>query len=257
MNNLNYNVNDLIRLQQIDNAISHNLFEIEKIKENEELKSRTEELDENTVKLDEENERLAGLEKERKKFEDNISLKAEKVKKNEARLSSGTITNAKELVSLQEEIISLKNSTEELENKMLDIMIEIDDKTEETNELKEIVEKLGSYVSKISEEIEQEVSKIEKINERLEALREKVINRIPQKVYEDYESLKKRKANVAIGYIKANICSACNMELSVSDRANFKDTHILYRCPLCRRTVILYNEEIDLIEEELSEYKIS
>ncbi len=81
MNDLNYNVNDLIRLQQIDNIISHNLLEVEKIKDNEELKSRTEELDENTVRLDEEKDRLAVLEKERKKFEDNISLKAEKIKK--------------------------------------------------------------------------------------------------------------------------------------------------------------------------------
>jgi uncharacterized protein len=256
LNDLNYNVNDLIRLQQIDNMISHNLLEVEKIKDNEELKSRTEELDENTVKLNEEKDRLAALENQRKKFEDNISLKAEKIKKNESRLSSGTITNAKELVSLQEEIVSLKNITEELENKMLDIMIEIDDKAEETNDLQEIVGKLGSYVSNLSEEIDMEVSKIEKINKELEALKEKVVKRIPQKIYEDYESLKKRKANIAVGYIKDNICSACNMELSVSDRAHFKDGGLLYRCPLCRRTVILHNKEVDSIEDELSGYKI-
>ncbi len=139
---------------------------------------------------------------------------------------------------------------------MLDIMIEVDDKTEETNDIQEIVEKLGSYVSNLSQEIDTEVSKIEKINKDLEALREIVVKRIPQKIYEDYENLKKRKANVAVGYIKDNICSACNMELSVSDRAHFKDGSLLYRCPLCRRTVILYNQEVDLIEEELSEYKI-
>jgi uncharacterized protein len=254
LNNSNFKVTDLLRLQQIDNIISHNLLEIEQLKDNEELKSRSEELEENNKALKEAEDSLGKLEKERRKFEDNISLKTEKIKKNEGRLSSGTITNAKELVSLQEEIVSLKKVIEELENKMLDIMIEIDDKTEEVNELKETSDKLGKYVSRISDEIEGSVTVLEEKNKRLNEFREEVIKRIPEDVYEDYESLKKRKSNIAIGYVKGNICSACNMELSVSDVDKLNDVDALYKCPLCRRSVVLYSEEVGIIEQEISEY---
>ena len=127
MNNKNFDLLNLYRLQLSDNKISFLEKEIEKLKSSEELKAREEELNESIATINNLSASYNELEKERKRLDDELSMRNEKIKKNEQKLSSGTLTSTREIVSYQEEIASIKKLNEDIENKIIEIMIKIDD----------------------------------------------------------------------------------------------------------------------------------
>jgi uncharacterized protein len=246
-----FNVVDLVELQLTENAISARMTEIENTKNSSELTSARKELemlDENFNKL---NSDYTSIEANRKKMEDSVELQNEKIKTNEKKLFSGTITSAKELENYQDEVRILKQKNSEMEDKILEMMIEMDEKVALLNKSKAERDKAESDVNRINNEINEKVEVLKNILEGLKKRKENVTSRIPQDYLNKYEELKKKKGGIAVSVIKDNFCNVCNMELPVSALEEIEDIDKVYRCPLCGRMAIIYRQEIDDIKKEL------
>jgi len=168
-------------------------------------------------------------------------------------LASGTITSAKEIVSLQEEIESIKKFNSDLENKILEIMIEIDDLNEEIKLEKEKKEKLEAYVNKLKSEINEKVSvEEEKLNSYKDE-KERILKEIPEEFINKFNEISEKRNGIAIGILKDRLCLACNMEMSTTEAMKMDSFDEIYRCPNCKSMIIKYREEVDKIIEEYSE----
>ena len=253
LNNTGFNLVDLYRLQLAENKIKFYEREIQKLRDDEELLNRKEELKEAQAQLDEFNKVWQELETQRKKLENEVSLKVSKIKGNEQKLSSGTLTSSKEIIGLNEEIESLKKINAEIENKMLEIMMKADDVEEEISIKKEKNEKIAAYVKRLNDELEEKIAAKEKVLNKYKDKKEQVILKIPAAELEGFKEVSNKRGGVAIGILKEQLCCACNMEMSMIEALNMDREDISYRCPNCKRMLIRYRPEIDAIDEEYDE----
>lgn len=253
MNNKNFDLLNLYRLQLSDNKISFLEKEIEKLKSSEELKAREEELNESIATINNLSASYNELEKERKRLDDELSMRNEKIKKNEQKLSSGTLTSTREIVSYQEEIASIKKLNEDIENKIIEIMIKIDDINELIKSENDKKEKISSHVNKLKEEINSNMHVLEEKLKKYKEKRENVMQLIPEDIIIKYNEIKEKRGGIAVGILKERMCMACNMEISAGEAIKMNDLNEIYKCPTCRRMIIKYREEVDLINEEFKE----
>jgi predicted nucleic acid-binding Zn-ribbon protein len=252
LENKNFDLLNLYKLQLSDSRILYLEREIEKLKANEELNTREEELNESEEKYNELIKNFNELEKERKKLDDDLSLKNEKIKKNEQKLSSGVLTSSKEIMNYQEEIISIKKLSESIEDNIIEIMIKIDDINELLRLENEKKEKIRSYVDKLKAEISESVELIEEKLKSYIIKKENTINFIPNDLIAKYNEIREKRGGVAVGILKERLCMACNMEMSTGEALKMGNPEEIYKCPTCKRMIIKYREEVDLINEEFS-----
>jgi len=250
--NNNFDLLDLYKLQLSDSRILFLEREIEKLKANEELKTREEELKECEEKNDDLMKQYSVFDKERKKLDDDLATRNEKIKKNEQKLSSGMLTSSKEIMNYQEEIMSIKKLNESIEDSIIEIMIKIDDINELISLEKEKKEKIKSHIDKLKEEISRNVASVEEKRNSYILKKENIIKLIPQDLIAKYGEVKDKRGGVAVGILKERLCMACNMEMSTGEAGKMDNPQEIYKCPTCKRMIIKYREEVDLINEEFS-----
>lgn len=251
MNEKKFNVVDMVELQLIENAVSARLSEIEEAKNSREFASAQKELEEVEENYKEKNNEYNALEGKRKKLEDTVEMQNEKIKGNENKLFSGTITSTKELESYQEEIKILKEKNSEMEDKILEIMIEMEEKSESLKQTKDKRDKTEADVNRLRDEIDEKMEVLKNIVEGLKKRKESVISRIPVDYLKKYNELKNKRGGIAVAVLKDNFCSVCNMEIPTIAAEEMEDIDKVYRCPLCGRMAVMYRGEIDTIKKEL------
>jgi predicted nucleic acid-binding Zn-ribbon protein len=235
----------------VDSRISKKASDIENVKNNEELTLTKKEFDEIDDKLKLLDKRYRELENERKRMEDSIGTHDEKIKRDEQKLFSGTITDAKELVNLQEEVKILKKSNDGIENQMLELMIKIDDLLEEIKNIQEKKEELESQINSMEKDIGRQVKLLEEKIKDLKATRDTVASGISGDYLDEYEKTNAKKKGIVVGVLRDRFCSACNMQIPIVEAEKIKDLDKVYKCPLCGKMLIIYRDEIEEIISEL------
>ena len=251
LTDIKFSVMGLVKLQMVDSIVSRKVNEINNAKKNEELASKEKEFIEFENNLDLLNKKYNELENKRKKMEDSVGMQSEKIKRNEQKLFSGTIVDAKELLNLQEEVKSLKKSDDKIEDQMLELMIKIDDLLKEIKDIQKEKEKLEVYINNIKKDVSRHVELLEKKIGDLKEKRNTIVSNIPEDYLNKYEELKSKKSGVAISVFKDNFCSVCNMKVSASDAEKINDLDKIYKCPSCGRMIVIYRDEIEDIKAEL------
>ncbi len=246
-----FDVTDLVELQLIENAISARSSEIENIKNNKEQVSAKEELKGAEGKFDEASGAYSDLESKRKKLEDTVELQNEKIKNDEKKLFSGTITSAKELENYQEEVKILKQKNSEIEDKILELMIELEEMSDKVKQAMAEKDKVEANLNRINNEMNEKIEVLKHIVEGLRKRKDDVISRIPRDHLKRYNEVKTKKGGIAVSVLKNNFCSVCNMEIPMIAAEKIEDIDEIYSCPLCGRMAVIYRSEIDAIKKEL------
>jgi hypothetical protein len=248
LDDASYEITRLVELQLLESAILRKLNEINVLKKNEKLQKLQKELSEINEKLELSDKELAGLEHERKKLEDMITLQNEKIKKNEEKLFSGTITSAKELLNYQEEIKFLKQNNDNVESKAIELMISIDEWKPKIKEIEKSKAQIDSEIEMVKKEAGEKTKVTSDAVKRLREKRATVISKIPKDALAKYEETKAKKGGIAVAVLKDRFCDICNMEIPTGEAEKIKDLNKFYKCPLCGRMLMLYRDGIDEIK---------
>ena len=251
MTDLKFNVVDLVELQLIENAISARSAEIEKVENNEELISAEKEFAEVKEKFNRVNGKYNDIESERKKLEDTVEMQNEKIKNDENKLFSGTITNAKELENYQNEVKILRQKNSEMEDQILEIMIEMEEMSEKVELAKAKKDKAEANINRIKNEMNEKLEVLKNIIEGLKKRRDNVILKIPRDYLKKYKEFKGKKGGIAVAVLKDNFCNVCNMQIPVIAAEKIEDIDEIYSCPICGRMAVIYRDEIGSIKKEL------
>lgn len=251
MTDLKFKVIDLVELQLIENAISARSAEIEKVKNNEEQVSAEKEFAEVKEKFNRVNGKYNDLESERKRLEDTVEMQNEKIKNDENKLFSGTITSAKELENYQNEVKILRQKNSEMEDKILEIMIEMEEMSEKVELAKEKKDKAEANINRIKNEMNEKLEVLKNIIEGLKKRRGNVILKIPDDYLKKYKEFKGKKGGIAVAVLKDNFCNVCNMQIPAIAAEKIEDIDEIYSCPICGRMAVIYRDELDSIKKEL------
>jgi predicted nucleic acid-binding Zn-ribbon protein len=245
------NVIDLVELQLIENAISARSSEIENIKNNKEQVSTQEEFERVSEEFDKINGLYADLESKRKRLEHTVEMQSEKIKNNENKLFSGTITSAKELENYQEEVKILKQKNSEMEDQILELMIELEGILDRVKLAQLEKDKAEADVNRIKNETNEKIEVLKNVVEGLKKRRDDVTLKIPDDYLKKYRELKGKKGGIAVAVLKDNFCNICNMQIPAIAAEEIEDLDEIYKCPLCGRMAVIYRDEIDAIKKEL------
>ena len=176
---------------------------------------------------------------ELRRGEVDVETVTDRIKKDEARLSSGNAT-PKELEQLQHEVESLKKRQEALEEIELEIMIRNDAVIARTNTLTTDLASLQTLKDEISGRLQSATDEINKVIADKNTARNLVTGKIEKALIDLYEKIRGNAGGVGAAALVGNKCNGCNLAINAveMDRIKSLSKDELLRCEECRRILV-------------------
>ena len=176
---------------------------------------------------------------ELRRGEVDVETVTDRIKKDEARLSSGNAT-PKELEQLQHEVGTLKKRQESLEEIELEIMIRSDAITSRSNTLTTDLASLQTLKDEISGRLKNATDEINKVIADKNTARNLVANQIEKPLLDLYEKIRGNGGGVGAAALVGNKCNGCNLAINAVEMERIKSLSKdeLLRCEECRRILV-------------------
>jgi predicted nucleic acid-binding Zn-ribbon protein len=230
----------LLDLQAKDSALAqleHRRTTLPEHARIEALEARARELDGQRVAAETE---VGDLERAQAKFDSEIELVRQRRVRDEERMSSGAITNPKDLSSLQHELGALDRRISTLEDEELEIM-------EQLEEAQSRLSEVSAEVDRVNAELDQETSSrdaaVHVIDAEVASVRgerEELVSHVPGDLRDLYDKVRSQHGGLGAAALRARRCEGCHLEINGADLrelAGKPDDDVL-RCPECSRILI-------------------
>ena len=229
----------ILELQLLDNEIMQSNTKLKSLPEIEQLlhieKRVTAANDELSV-VKSESDQIA---LELRRGEVDVETVTDRIKKDEARLSSGNAT-PKELEQLQHEVETLKKRQESLEEIELEIMIRNDAVIARSNTLTTDLASLQTLKDEISGRLQSATDEINKVIADKNTARNVVAGKIEKALLDLYEKIRGNGGGVGAAALVGNKCNGCNLAINAVEMERIKSLakDELLRCEECRRILV-------------------
>ena len=176
---------------------------------------------------------------ELRRGEVDVETVTDRIKKDEARLSSGNAT-PKELEQLQHEVETLKKRQESLEEIELEIMIRNDAIIARSNTLTTDLASLQTLKDEISGRLQSATDEINKVIAEKNTARNAVAGKIEKALLDLYEKIRGNGGGVGAAALVGNKCNGCNLAINAVEMERIKSLakDELLRCEECRRILV-------------------
>ena len=229
----------ILELQVLDNEIMQSNTKLKSLPEIEQLlhiEKRVTTANDELAVVKSEADQIA---LELRRGEVDVETVTDRIKKDEARLSSGNAT-PKELEQLQHEVGTLKKRQESLEEIELEIMIRNDAVTARSNTLTTDLASLQTLKDEIAGRLKTATDEINKVLADKNTARNLVANQIEKPLLELYEKIRGNGGGVGAAALVGNKCNGCNLAINAVEMERIKSLSKdeLLRCEECRRILV-------------------
>jgi uncharacterized protein len=185
-------------------------------------------------------EKLEQLERQQKRYEDEIAALESRRKSEEGRMYSGTIHNERELQAIRGEISSLRTRKSDTEDELLEVMEQREEAEQAVTTLKERHAELTAAVGELTEARDTAATDIDAELAQRHAERDEVAGDISSEVREYYDQLRERKNGVAVAALSGKTCHGCRLELTAIELEDVEEQTKtgLARCEQCGRILV-------------------
>ena len=201
-----------------------------------ELQARFKELDGQRIEHD---TAVSDLTREQKKAD----LEVEQVKarrtRDEERLSSGAVSNPKDLASLQHELVALERRISTLEDGELEIMERIEEAQARLTNVQGDLDALKAELEEKTQSRDTAIAQIDIQAAEAQAERETTAAVVPSDLVTLYDKLRSQYG-VGAAALRARRCEGCRLEINGADLRELKaapEDEVL-RCPECSRILV-------------------
>ena len=201
-----------------------------------ELQARFKELDGQRIEHD---TAVSDLTREQKKAD----LEVEQVKarrtRDEERLSSGAVSNPKDLASLQHELVALERRIATLEDGELEIMERIEEAQARLTNVQGDLDALKAELEEKTQSRDTAIAQIDIQAAEAQAERETTAAVVPSDLVTLYDKLRSQYG-VGAAALRARRCEGCRLEINGADLRELKaapEDEVL-RCPECSRILV-------------------
>lgn len=232
-------VKQLISLQEIDKRFDE--LQLQKG----DLPMMIEEVEESLKeKADQKRELEERLEKgaaDRKMFQMEIEASKEKLKAYEEQLYQ--VTTNKEYDAISLEIDTKKMEINELENKILQSLEEEEEINKNIIELDKDLEQLQNQLKEYQEELEEINKHTQEEEARLKKEREKIVAEMNNRLYHQYERIRKAKGGLAVARIQRGSCGGCFSSIPPQKIVEIRELSRLHTCEHCGRILVWVEDD--------------
>jgi len=176
---------------------------------------------------------------ELRRGEVDVETVTDRIKKDEARLSSGNAT-PKELEQLQHEIESLKKRQVALEEIELEIMVRAEASSARVNTLTTDLSSLETLKSEINQRLATATTDINLLILSKTTARNEVVAKIEKPLLDLYEKIRASNGGIGAASLVAGKCNGCNLTINAVEMNRIKALAAdeLLRCEECRRILV-------------------
>jgi len=166
---------------------------------------------------------------------------AEKIQVTEDRLMNGSIRNPKELDALQHSLEALRRQRESVVEEEVTAMGQAETLTGKLESEQAALTTVESGWNGNQSELREEELKLKQNSVLLKRKREQLVAAMDAGLRERYETMRKRKAGVAIAPVQNGTCSACHVTLPTGVVNTLRASTTLVVCPSCGRYLMAAN----------------
>lgn len=228
---------ELFALQEIDLALD---LATSRLAEIEEGLGETEDLVTARAVVDEKRERLSELKVRQAEFEasvEDISAKASNV---ETKLYGGTIANPKELSDYQAELKMFKEHIGRIEDDLLATLVEVDRAETDLAQIESFLATMNKVWEEDQRRLKAEKAEVEPEIERLGAERESESASLDRGSLSLYQTLRERRAGIAVATLERSMCGGCRITLPTSIVKKAREGRELVQCVSCERMLVVH-----------------
>ncbi len=202
-----------------------------------ELQARVDELDGQRIEADTE---VGDLTRAQSKADAEVEhVKARRVR-DEERMSSGAITNPKDLESLQHELGALQRRISTLEDEELEVMERLEDAQKRLSSITADLDGIKAELEQVTAVRDSAVEAIDAEAGTATAERERIVAQVPAELLALYDKVRAQYGGLAAAELRARRCEGCRLEINGADLreiAAMPDDEVL-RCPECSRILV-------------------
>jgi predicted nucleic acid-binding Zn-ribbon protein len=178
------------------------------------------------------------INREYSRFEGEIELVEQKIKREEERMFSGNVSNPKELGSLQAEVASLRKKQAGLEDELLEVMEQREGSSDTVVSLTSERDSIAQESERLTETVKQLTSDIDAELATHTEQRTTIETGIPADLLKLYDTIRSQKQGVGAAALEGGTCQGCHTRLPQSELERIKQEGGLQRCDNCRRILI-------------------
>lgn len=183
---------------------------------------------------------LSDLAREQRRLEDDVEVVRAREERDNTRLTSGLITNAKELDSLQHELASLTRRQSELE----DVVLELMERREsvEARQAKLVEDLAGAETEQAGLQRDRDAALTEIGGQRAAARaeREQLAAGLPDDLVALYDRIRASSGGIGAAALRQRRCEGCRIDLAGTDlsKARSAKPEEVLRCEECSRILV-------------------
>jgi predicted nucleic acid-binding Zn-ribbon protein len=166
----------------------------------------------------------------------------ERIRRAEAELYSGQITNPRELQLMQQEIENAKKTRDELDLQMLQLWETLETMKRDIDASERDLRQIERFYEAHMEDYRQRKAALEGEIAFNEQEREKLAQQIDPEVRQRYQTLRERLGGIAVAVVEQKACSVCHTLLTPYTLKRLETEEALITCESCGR--LLYDPNL-------------
>ena len=229
----------LRELQAIDSYIDRLRQELKQLDAGERIRAKLEQTRQHIedIKRRYEESYAAAAEQERR-----LQELDERIRRAEAELYSGRVTNPRELQLMQQEIENAKKTREELDLQMLQLWETLENMKRDIDASERDLRQIERFYEARMEDYRQRKAALEGEIAFNEQEREKLAQQIDPEVRQRYQTLRERLGGIAVAVVEQKACSVCHTLLTPYTLKRLETEDALITCESCGR--LLYDPNL-------------
>lgn len=183
---------------------------------------------------------VGDLERAQAKFDTEIDSVRQRRVRDEDRLSSGAITNPKDLSSLQHELGALDRRISTLEDEELEIMEQLENAQTRLASVSTEVHRVGAELDHETAARDAALQVIDAEVTSIREAREERAGTLPNDLRDLYDKVRGQHGGLGAAALRARRCEGCHLEINGADLRELgeKPDDDVLRCPECSRILV-------------------
>lgn len=179
--------------------------------------------------------RLAELQSQHKSQQQGLEVQRERSTRLDEQLYNGSITNPRDLESLEQEASNARGALEKLDNEVVELSLQAEESQGKFDSLeKELAETTGAWERRRAE-LEDELQRTNSESSQVESQRAEMAAVLDPASVQQYENLRRTKGGLGVAKVERGLCQACRMALPTQQRQKVRSAHLTVLCSSCGR----------------------
>ena len=185
--------------------------------------------------LQEEKIRLAEFQSQQKSQRQDVEIQRERSTRLDEQLYGGSITNPRDLESLEQEASNARGNLEKLDGQLIELTLQAEESQSNCDSMeKELADTTSAWETRRAA-LEDELKKSNSERSQVASQRKEMVAILDPASVQQYENLRRTKGGLGVAKVERGLCQACRMSLPTQQQQRVRSAHLTVLCSSCGR----------------------